>query len=759
MPISLPWPRSLSSRLVAVATLLTLVGTMVLTLRNHADMQSLLTRHGFDWLERTTTLYSGRIADAFDDIRIEGERATHYPPIGGLIRSTTAPNGIDPLDGSRQEEWRKRLEVLFASVMSARPYITQMRFVGVADQWREIVRVDQAEGGTVATLPHLLQSKEGRPYLARLASDPATDSYFAPLSLNFDHGRVDDTVTLRAVHPVHTLDGTLFGAVIINSDFEALLHSAEPDVDPGLDVTILTDHGDYLTFRHDTPRPVFHFGATRLANPAPPWTDGTGTFETLLSDRLLRGAAIPVADLPFDLRIVTSVAEDHLLAPATADLRRNALISLSIIALTSLAIFVLSRHMTRPLVALHNAVTQRRDATDPITVPPTGPDEIGHLARSFTDMANRLIRDTGRLDAILSHAADGIVTIGETGLIEEVNQAVLDIFGYDDREELVGRPITDLMSQADALRHPDHIATTTLAPGQATRMGQGREFTALRQDGQEVPVQVALSCTAYEGARHFIGIIRDVTEARRAREQREALIAALERSNEELDQFAYIASHDLKAPLRVIDNASRWLAEDLEPHLTEDTQESLDLLQNRVGRMERLLDDLLEHSRIGRSHTTDEVVPARQLIADVIGLCHVPYGFRVELGPGFGDQPLPRMPLTTILLNLVGNAIKHHDTPNGEVRITLVDQGPDWQFRVTDDGPGIPPQYHEKVYQLFQTLRPRDQVESSGMGLAIVQKHVRLGGGRIDLISDGERGTTFVVTWPKPDITDQRRTA
>jgi signal transduction histidine kinase len=225
----------------------------------------------------------------------------------------------------------------------------------------------------------------------------------------------------------------------------------------------------------------------------------------------------------------------------------------------------------------------------------------------------------------------------------------------------------------------------------------------------------------------------------------------IEAVNKELEEFAYIASHDLKAPLRVIENASKWLEEDLREHLTDETRESMKLLRGRVARMEKLLDDLLEYSRVGR--VTDEryveVISGDVLMANVLALLSPPEGFTVTVSPGFAGIHVRGMPLQQILMNLVGNAIKHHDKNNGCIEVRVEDRGAYYAFAVQDDGPGIPAQFHEQIFKMFQTLKPRDQVEGSGIGLAMVRKNIEVFGGTLNLESAEGEGSIFRFTWPK----------
>lgn len=227
---------------------------------------------------------------------------------------------------------------------------------------------------------------------------------------------------------------------------------------------------------------------------------------------------------------------------------------------------------------------------------------------------------------------------------------------------------------------------------------------------------------------------------------------ALEKSNDELSRFAWSAAHDLKSPLRSIDNLSQWIEEDLESvHLQEDVRNNMKALRKRVRRMEKLLDDILEYSNIG--HTADpnqsDMVEGDMLMDEVLTLIHIPPGFTIRTSGMSGPIQIPRTPLQRILCNLVNNAIKHHHKETGLVEINVEEQSARYLFSVKDDGPGIEPQYHQRIFNMFQTLKSKDVVEGSGMGLAIVRKILMLYGGDIKVESEKGRGTHFLFTWPK----------
>ena len=225
--------------------------------------------------------------------------------------------------------------------------------------------------------------------------------------------------------------------------------------------------------------------------------------------------------------------------------------------------------------------------------------------------------------------------------------------------------------------------------------------------------------------------------------------AELQRSNEALDEFAHVVSHDLKAPLRSIANHAAWLAEDVGPELSEESRRHLDRVIDRVERMRAMIQGLLEYARAGRERAQPEEVDVRELLGSVVELLDPPGQVRIEVEPGMPTLRTERAPLQQVFLNLIGNAVAHSGGRPALVRVSGRDAGEFHGFAVADDGPGIPLHLQPRIWTLFQSL-PRDGgAGGTGIGLAVVRKLVELRGGSIDVTSREGEGATFHFTWPK----------
>jgi PAS domain S-box-containing protein len=341
---------------------------------------------------------------------------------------------------------------------------------------------------------------------------------------------------------------------------------------------------------------------------------------------------------------------------------------------------------------------------------------------------------------IIESAPCGIIIISNKGVIEKINPQVELLFGYK-TDELLGKSIEMLVP--DDIRHKHAGLRAGFHEGEAKRrMGIDRKVFGLRRNGEKFPAEVGLANFNSPDGRKVLSTIIDMTEY-------VAVSDELRRSNKDLNDFAYVASHDLKAPLRGIMQLSNWIEEDVSEIATDETKKHLGLLQNRTARLEKLLDDLLTYARID-SHLGDiNTVDVKELVEEVFSLLNPPPEFILKIE---GELPVfdtLTTPLDIIFRNLIGNAIKHHDKPNGIINISFTEDSNNYQFTVSNDGPGIKHEHQAQIFEMFKTLKPRDEVEGSGMGLALIKKILQYQGGSIEVFSDTERGVSFVFSWPK----------
>jgi signal transduction histidine kinase len=226
------------------------------------------------------------------------------------------------------------------------------------------------------------------------------------------------------------------------------------------------------------------------------------------------------------------------------------------------------------------------------------------------------------------------------------------------------------------------------------------------------------------------------------------LIRELEKTNEELDQFSYVASHDLRAPLRGISNLATWIEEDIGTSIPKKVKEHIALLKGRATRMDKLINGLLELARVGRTRQKAERVDVTELLHETIDLLSTPEASRILIVGAMPTMNAERFALQQVFMNLILNAVQHANRKDVVVRITCNERVEEYEFVVSDNGVGIPPEHHERVWQIFQTLQARDVVESTGIGLTIVRKQVESNGGRA-WIDAQTPGATVRFTWPK----------
>lgn len=365
---------------------------------------------------------------------------------------------------------------------------------------------------------------------------------------------------------------------------------------------------------------------------------------------------------------------------------------------------------------------------------------------SVVDISERLALEwafRGLFDA----SPYGLLIVNDAGVIVMVNKVLARSLGYS-QAELIDQPLHILLPERYRHGHGalmSHYAQT----GESRMMGQGRDLTALHHDGTEVPVEIGLSRVRWQRQQMTLAAVSDISV-------RKHLELALRQANANLEEFTYVASHDLRSPLRGIADLMEWIEGDLGDDAPAGVTKNLARVQQRIERMEHLIDDLLCYARAGQAATQYSQIDMLELVQEIVELQPVPPGFEIELDVHIAPFQATRTPLETAVRNLISNAVKHHDRPTGLIRVVAHEDDSYCVVSVVDDGPGVPPPSKERIFKLFQTLTA-NQRGGSGIGLALTKRVVEVHGGRIELISPvaNDRGACFRFWWPRfPRRTD-----
>lgn len=376
--------------------------------------------------------------------------------------------------------------------------------------------------------------------------------------------------------------------------------------------------------------------------------------------------------------------------------------------------------------------------------------------------AESALQETTSLQkAVLDGGNYTIISTAPDGTIKSFNAAAERMLGYP-AHEVVGKATPALFHDPEEVeRRAEELSRelgVRVEPGfeafvaRARRGGPDeKEWTYIRKDGSRFPVLLSITALRDGGGeiRGFLGIGSDIAERKRAEETQAELLRELESANRELNDFAYVVSHDLKAPLRAIGSLATWIASDYADKFDEDGKEQMSLLRGRVKRMHDLIDGILQYSRVGRVKERRVEVDLNALVREAIALLSPPPSVRVTVGCSLPTVVCERTRMEQVFQNLLSNALKFMDKPEGQVNIGCEDRGEEWVFSVSDNGPGIEEKHFAKIFQIFQTLAPRDEFESTGIGLSVVKKTVEMYGGSVWVESSPGVGSSFFFTLPK----------
>jgi PAS domain S-box-containing protein len=353
-----------------------------------------------------------------------------------------------------------------------------------------------------------------------------------------------------------------------------------------------------------------------------------------------------------------------------------------------------------------------------------------------------------RFRSLVQNSTDITTILELDGTIRYESPVFFRMFGYSS-EDIVGESIFDFIHEDDIHEVQDVFAELKNTKKQTNpvtfrfrnKNGSWKYLEAIGINLMDLPAVSGLVVNS-----------RDITERIDNEQQLMEYANSLEKINKELDQFAYIVSHDLKAPLRAINNLSVWIEEDIQENLLPETQKNFNMLRGRIQRMEMLINGILQYSRAGRMKTETVAISTEDFLKDIISNLAPPVNFNIEIQSEMPVIEAEKVVMDQVFSNLISNAIKYNDNPNPFIQIGYIDQGSVHCFFVQDNGPGIEEQFHEKIFAIFQTLQARDAMESTGVGLSIVKKIVEEKGGNVWIESELGKGSKFIFTLPKTDL-------
>lgn len=363
-----------------------------------------------------------------------------------------------------------------------------------------------------------------------------------------------------------------------------------------------------------------------------------------------------------------------------------------------------------------------------------------------------------RFRSLLGSAPDAMVITDRSGRIVMVNARTTELFGYEE-SELLGEEVERLIPKRFRGRHPAHRESYYEDP-QVRPMGIGLDLYGLRRDGSQFPVEISLSPIRTDQGLLVTAAIRDVTERREAELELERRARELARSNAELEQFAYVASHDLQEPLRMVGSYTQLLARRYKGRLDESADEFINYAVDGVTRMQGLINDLLAYSRVGTRGKPFVDVDLGLVLDKALGNL----GAAIEAEKAEVDrEPLPTVvgdptQMLQLFQNLIANAIKFHGEEAPHVRVSATREDHGWVISFADRGIGIEPEYLDRIFVIFQRLHGRGEYPGTGIGLAICKKIVERHGGRIWVESEVGKGSTFCFSIPdspaRPDASE-----
>ncbi|MCY0094634.1 ATP-binding protein [Hoeflea ulvae] len=732
---------SLKNKIVMLACICALMSALLVGGISYYRIEAIVLDASVETLAGETRLLAQRFKFSYDQLKSDVQVLSQTPPIQGIARSTRN-DGIDPQDGSSTRIWRDRLATIFSSMLATRQDYFQIRYIGVGDGGRELVRTNRTASGIEIVADGELQQKGNEPYFQGGLETLQNSVRFSEVSYNKERGTLDSTLvpTARVVMPVFDEEGTIFGMIVINAHYSEMLRRAFEEISPKENTFVLNNSGDYMEYTSNGTIGRFQFHDDYSA-PPPLFVDKV--LHTDLDEETFSSGS----DVSYFVRlnidpdnpdaflgVVVRVPYQELMR-STFQARRDSLVGGGLLVLGCFAgSLVMARRFTAPLNKLTAEIKHSQGHKKLENLPLKRGDEIGDLARAFDQKTRELAANEAKLTAIVDNTVDGLFTTDANGTIETFNRACEGIFGYR-AEDVIGRKVTLLMP-ALYLGGPEG----GVRPAQTKAE---RDVEGCRKDASVFPLDLSMSKINIGDRIIHSGIVRDISERKRMEIMK--------------DEFISTVNHELRTPLTSIQGSLGLLLALSGDKGDDKTRKLLKLSYDSCQRLSRLVNDILDMEKIaaGKLDYQLEVVEVCQLVADIVERQQSfseKYGvdcvLRFDVAEAYVNLDQDRF--DQALVNLLSNAAKFSEPGERVVVRVAMNPNSDVAVSVCDCGSGIPEAFRTKIFGKFaQADGSATRMKGgSGLGLNITKKIIEAFDGTVTFQSEEGVGSTFTFTLP-----------
>jgi len=765
--------RPLGIQLPAAAFALTLIVSLIVGASFYLESERLVIDKELDDLKHESQLVEPLLANLFEQSYGDVNFLSRTPPIEGIMRAKTDDDEIN------LALWKDRLQRIFSEMLAAKGIYTQIRYIGQANNGRELISVRRQRSGVRVTPESRLLARSHKDYYLKTIDKQPGEVYFSKIELTRLQGRViqPKLPVLRVATPIyHPETGQSFGIVIIDIDFGKFIHSLTEGALREVVFYLSNTEGDYIA--HPDMSKTFGFDLGLRHRIQDDFPSLQSSHEDSLSLRIqqpdgdLRAAHYTNIQLKQygdvrPLQLLLQYPAGQYLSDIQALRNRGLILALSL-SLVALALSLLAvKRLIQPLTDMTESLKTYEDSGQLQTLPTDARDETGVLARSFhnlfvqiEDKSQELQRNVAQaedissgIQTILNSVTDAILTIDSKGVVQTFNQAAERMFQYSE-SEVVGNPVTMLMNDHYSQAHDDYV-NRYLESGQAKIIGTGRELPAMRKNGEQFPMHLSISEIQRKGERIFTGVIRDITLQKKLEDERKQALTNAQESAKLKAEFLASMSHEIRTPMNGVLGMLGLL---MREQLSDKQHHYASLARNSADSLLSLINDILDFSKIEAGKLDLEILDfdiRSQFgeLAEAMAIRAQDKDLELILDLSRITQPMVKGDpgrIRQVFTNLVGNAIKF--TERGEIIISaqLIEVGQNklqLQCSVTDTGIGIPA---EKLDELFSSFTQVDasttrKYGGSGLGLAIVNQLSHLMNGQVTVTSEVGSGSCFTV--------------